>query len=124
MDGGAAGTPGDTIALQFGEEEMVGGDMDIFLLRGECGGGGNLPEDSKLGIMLPLLLLLFSDDSTPAPATDCLSLSPSTSWVCSSNVFATGEAGLGCMVGVLVSSSRSRLSCCCIVSVFVFAVGR
>ena len=54
MDGGAAGTPGDTIALQFGEEEMVGGDMDIFLLRGECGGGGNLPEDSKLGIMLLL----------------------------------------------------------------------
>lgn len=89
----------------------------VFL--GECGGGGNLPEERRLGIMLPLLLLL-----PPPDAVDVFA-----SAEVSSSVLATGEGGLGCIMDgdFFDASSRSRLlvldddvlllllpSCCCL----------
>jgi len=50
----------------------------LFLGLGDCGGGGNLPEDSRLGIMLLLLLRTFSllppDDNSSCAASDFVSI--------------------------------------------------
>lgn len=104
VDGGATGIKGEDIIpallYKLGDETMVGGDTDnIFLIRGECGGGGNLPDDSKLGMMLLPLVML--------PGGGFLLSSPSP-FFCPSNVFATGDDGRGsvcCDVNLDSSSS-------------------
>lgn len=109
MEGGAAGTTaGDDNALRFGEPMIVGGDMDSAdLCRGECGGGGNFPEERRLGIMLlwlPLLLVLILMLSLPLGegfvsiissccAAAAASPSNTTEDVWSNSALATGACG-------------------------------
>jgi len=86
---------------------MVGGDtlsMVLYCCRllglGECDGGGNLPEESRLGIVLSLPLLPPGGNLGSDFSVAC--------FCCSSSVFATGDGGLGCIMEDVISDASSR----------------